>query len=147
MREQRCDGTMLRSSASGPVGLTLALLLDRCGVSVTAIEQSTDSASSAAGDRARSRGDAHLSILGIADALQPSFGRYCDTEYRAADGSLLRRIVQASGPQLLAWPPNLTFIQPELDAALLARARQAKGIDIRQGVRAIELSQHAVHAT
>ncbi len=131
----------------GPVGLTLALLLDGFGISVIAVEQSMTVHPLPRAIGIDHEGMRILQSVGIADALKPSLGKYCDSEYRAADGSLLRRIVQSSGPQLLAWPPNQTFIQPELDAALLARARQANGIDIRQGVRSIGLSQDAERAT
>ena len=127
----------------GPVGLTLALLLEGHGLSVVAFEKTTG-----VHPLPRAIGLDHEAMrifqgLGISDAVLQCTGAYRDSEYRAADGSLLRRIVQVAGPQLLAWPPNQTFIQPELDAILIERARSAGGISLHHGVEAVGLVQDA----
>ena len=127
----------------GPVGLTLSLLLQRKGLSVIGVEKAT-----ATHPLPRAIGLDHEAMrifqnLGLADAVQPTTGRYCTSEYRSADGSLLRRIVQAPEPHLLAWPPNLTFIQPELEAVLFDHARRVDGITLHHVAEVVHLAQDA----
>lgn len=125
----------------GPVGTTAALLLDRLGLSVAALDRSAEIF-----DKPRAIGLDHESLrlfqgLGLAEALAPMIGPYRPSEYRAADGALLRRLLPLRPPDLLGWPANAMFIQPELDALLRARLAARPGVDLRLGRAVLDLDQ------
>lgn len=124
----------------GPVGLTLVHLLAKEGLRVVGIERNEG-----AHPLPRAIGLDHEAMrifqrIGIADPLLPFTGAYCDTEYRAADNTVLRRIVQAPGPPPLAWPPNLTFIQPELERLLLEHAQRLPRVSLWFGTEAVHIT-------
>jgi len=124
----------------GPVGATAALLLAQQGLSVLAIDRSAE-----VFDKPRAIGLDHESLrcfqnLGLAEAIQPMIAPYQVSEYRAPDGGLLRRLLPQPEPNLLAWPANAMFIQPELDALLRAELPR-RGLDVREGVAVDGLDQ------
>ena len=105
----------------GPVGATVASLLAMEGLSVAAVDRSA-----AIYDRPRAIGLDHESLrafqrIGLGEALPAVLGRYRPSEYRAADGGLLRRLLPVPEPDPAAWPAYATFIQPALDRALRDR--------------------------
>ena len=131
----------------GPVGMTLAHLLCAEGLTVVGLDAREDPY-----PFPRAIGLDHESMrvfqhIGIADDLLPFTEIYRPSEYRAADGSLLRRIVAAPEPFPLAWPPNLTFVQPELERLLLESARQLPTLTLhfRTKVKAAVTSSADVH--
>jgi len=124
----------------GPVGATLALLLAKQGLSVLAIDRSAE-----VYDKPRAIGLDHESLrcfqnLGLAQALAPMIAPYRVSEYRAPDGGLLRRLLPQPEPNLLAWPANVMFIQPELDTLLRAELHR-RGLDVREGEAVDGLAQ------
>ncbi|MDO5703709.1 MAG: bifunctional 3-(3-hydroxy-phenyl)propionate/3-hydroxycinnamic acid hydroxylase [Paracoccus sp. (in: a-proteobacteria)] len=123
----------------GPVGITLCNLLAQNGLSVLGVD-------AAAGIYAlpRAMGMDHevmrvFQQIGIAEALEPSVGVYRASEYRTADGRLLRRLESPAEPWPLAWPPYLTFNQPELEACLRAQAGTAPGVTLRTSTELVAL--------
>jgi len=127
----------------GPVGMSLALLLAQQGVSVLAIDRSGE-----VFDKPRAIGLDHESLrllqgLGLAEAIAPMIGAYRVSEYRAPDGAVLRRLLPQPEPNLLAWPANVMFIQPELDGLLRREVAARRGIDLREGRVVTGLTQDA----
>jgi len=129
----------------GPVGATAALLLARRGLAVAAIDRSA-----AVFDKPRAISLDHESLrllqsLGLADPLAPIIRPTRPTEFRAADGALLRRLLPKPPPELLAWPANVMFIQPELDALLRARLAAQPGVVLHLGAAVTGLARHPDH--
>lgn len=129
----------------GPVGATAALLLARRGLSVAAIDRAA-----AVFDKPRAISLDHESLrllqsLGLAEALAPISRPTRPTEFRAADGALLRRLLPQPPPNPQAWPANVMFIQPELDQLLRARLAAQPGVALRLGAAVTGLTQHPDH--
>ena len=126
----------------GPVGITLASLLAMEGHSVVGLDAATD-----VFELPRALGIDHEAMrlfqnLGIADSrMQPFIDAYRPSEYRAADGTLLRRILAAPEPFLLSWPPNLTFIQPDLERLLRENAKRWPNLQVRLGAEVISVAE------
>jgi len=55
-----------------------------------------------------------LQPLGAAEGTARYIGAYRSSEYHAASGAVLRRIIQPPEPYPLSWPPYLPFLQPQL---------------------------------
>ncbi|ASY66821.1 2-polyprenyl-6-methoxyphenol hydroxylase-related FAD-dependent oxidoreductase (plasmid) [Sinorhizobium sojae CCBAU 05684] len=79
--------------------------------------------------------------IGVADDLAGVVAEYRDSVYRAADGALLRHFTSPPPPYRLGWPAYLTFIQPELEKTLRAKANACECIMLRTGVEAIGLTR------
>ncbi len=127
----------------GPVGMVAAMLLGQRGLRVLALDRSAE-----VFDKPRAIGLDHESLrlfqtLGLAEAIAPSTAAYHVSEYRAPDGALLRRLIPRPGPQLLAWPANVMFIQPELDALLRDRLGTWPGVTMRTGEAVTRIDQDA----
>jgi 3-(3-hydroxy-phenyl)propionate hydroxylase len=127
----------------GPVGMVAAMLLGQRGLRVLAIDSNAE-----VFDKPRAIGLDHESLrlfqtLGLAEAIAPMTAAYHVSEYRAADGALLRRLIPRAGPQLLGWPANVMFIQPELDALLRARLGHWPGVTLRTGQAVTGITQDA----
>lgn len=125
----------------GPVGLTAACLLADEGLTVAVIDRLTE-----VYDAPRAIGLDHESVrvfqsFGLGDALSEAIGPYRAAEYRAADGSLLRRIVPQPPPHPLAWPPYMTMVQPALEATLRTALRERPRVDIRLGQELVALEE------
>ena len=132
MQQSRCEVAII---GLGPVGVTLANLLGARGHAVIGLDAAAD-----VFDMPRAIGLDHesartLQEVGIADRMGPFVETYRPSEYRAADGALLRRIVAAPEPHVLGWPPNLTFVQPDLERMLRAQARQWPSLTLRLGAQ------------
>ncbi|PDT00420.1 FAD-binding monooxygenase [Rhizobium chutanense] len=123
----------------GPVGITICNLLGNLGVSVLGIDARDDVFA-----LPRAVGMDHEVMrvfqgVGIADDLASVVGEYKDSEYRAADGSLLRRFVSPARPYQLGWPAYLTFVQPPLERILRDKASNAPTVTILTGVEVTAL--------
>ncbi|MBR0830012.1 bifunctional 3-(3-hydroxy-phenyl)propionate/3-hydroxycinnamic acid hydroxylase [Bradyrhizobium manausense] len=123
----------------GPVGITLCNLLAAEGVSVEGVDAATD-----VYGLPRAIGMDHevmriFQNVGAADALAPAVGDYRPSEYRSAQGVLLRRFESPAEPYPLAWPPYLTFLQPELEQVLRDNAKRFPTLTLRTGLESIEL--------
>jgi 3-(3-hydroxy-phenyl)propionate hydroxylase len=125
----------------GPVGAVAAQLLAREGLSVLAIEPDIHPF-----DQPRAIGIDHESLrllqsIGLADQFAPKLGVYAPSEYLAADGRLLRRIIPQSEPHPLSWPPYATFVQPELETILRNGLERWSSLTVAYGERVTDLRQ------
>ncbi|GLS40074.1 hypothetical protein GCM10010869_56710 [Mesorhizobium tianshanense] len=123
----------------GPVGITLCNLLAAVGVRVDGIDAADDVYA-----LPRAIGMDHevmrvFQNIGAADAVAAVTGHYRPSEYRSADGVLLRRFESPSEPYPLAWPPYQTFLQPELERALRANGKRFANLSLRTGTELVGL--------
>ena len=124
----------------GPIGVTLALLLALDGHHVIGFDATAD-----VFDRPRGIGLDHEAMrifqnLGVAEQMAPFIEIYRPSEYRAADGEILRRLLPAPEPFLLSWPSYVTFIQPELERLLRKRARDFSNLELRFSSEVVAVS-------
>ncbi len=124
-----------------PVGATAAHLLAQQGLRVAAIDRSAEVFDKSRAIGLDQEGLRLFQGLGLAEAMAPMLGPYRPSEFRAADGSLLRRLLPRPPPDPLAWPANAMFIQPELDALLRARLADRPGVAVRLGDAVAGLEQ------
>lgn len=127
----------------GPVGITLCNLLGGFGISVLGVDTRDDVFA-----LPRAIGMDHEVMrvfqgVGIADELAAVVGEYRDSEYRAADGALLRRFVSPPAPYQLGWPAYLTFVQPPLERILRQKAASLANVTIMTGVELAALENPA----
>ena len=125
----------------GPVGIALASLLAMEGHSVIGLDAAKD-----VFELPRAIGLDHEAMrlfqnLGIADRMQSMIEPYRPSEYRAADGGVLRQLKAAPEPFPLSWPPNLTFVQPELERLLRANAARWPNLQLRLGAEVIGIAE------
>ena len=126
----------------GPVGALAANLTGRCGLRTLAVDQAPAPYHL---PRAMGIDDQSLRLLqsvGVAQAIEAEIGLYRASEYRAASGAVLRRIVQPPEPYPLSWPPYATFVQPQLEAAARSALASSPDITLRLGVRAQLLDEN-----
>ncbi|MBZ9708609.1 bifunctional 3-(3-hydroxy-phenyl)propionate/3-hydroxycinnamic acid hydroxylase [Mesorhizobium sp. ESP7-2] len=125
----------------GPVGITLCNLLAAGGVQVEGIDAAEDVYA-----LPRAIGMDHevmriFQNIGAADAVATATGSYRPSEYRSANGALLRRFESPAEPYPLAWPPYLTFLQPELERALRANAARFPNLTLRTETELVGLDR------
>ncbi len=123
----------------GPVGAIAANLLAREGLSVVAVDLSTQPY-----DKPRAVGLDHESLLvlqqiGVAELLEPFMSSYRASEYHSATGEVLRRIIPQPEPNPLSWPTYVTFLQPELERLLRSSFNQWPNLRTEFGVRCTDL--------
>jgi 3-(3-hydroxy-phenyl)propionate hydroxylase len=138
-RPASCDVVVV---GLGPVGAVAANLLALSGINTIALD-----AQPAIWSTPRAIGMDHevmriLQSLGIADTMAAHMEAYRPSEYRAADGQLLRRFDTLPEPYPLAWPPNIVFVQPELERALRDRLANHPSIDLRLGHKVVAILPH-----
>jgi 3-(3-hydroxy-phenyl)propionate hydroxylase len=124
----------------GPIGVTLAMLLALDGHDVIGFDAAAD-----VFDRPRAIGLDHEAMrifqnLSVAGRMAPFIETYRPSEYRAADGSILRRLLPAPEPFPLSWPSYVTFIQPELERLLRERARDFSNLEVRLSSEVVAVS-------
>lgn len=115
----------------GPVGITLCNILASHGLRVIGLDSAEE-----VYDLPRAIGMDHEVMrvfqgIGVADALAPCIGEYRPSEYRSADGRLLRRLESPGEPYPLGWPPYLTFLQPDLERVLRERGKRHPNLSTR----------------
>lgn len=118
----------------GPVGITLCNILGSLGVKVLGVDARED-----VYPLPRAIGMDHevmrtFQNIGVASDLAGAVGEYRDSEYRAADGSLLRRFISPPPPHKLGWPAYMTFVQPELERVLREKAEIWESVSLLTGV-------------
>jgi len=125
------------------VGAVAANLLGLAGINAIAVD-----ALPAVWSTPRAIGMDHevmriLQSIGMADAMAAHMDEYRPSEYRSADGRLLRRFDTLPEPYPLAWPPNIVFVQPELERALRERLAAHRSIEVRLGHKVVSASLSA----
>lgn len=123
----------------GPVGATAANLAHDLGLRVVAFDRAAEieKRPRAIGfDQEAMRVFAGLGLAGaIADHTMP----YRPSEYRNADGRVIKRIGAAPPPHLLGWAPNYVFDQPQLEGALRRRLQRSDGVDVHLGTEVTDV--------
>jgi 3-(3-hydroxy-phenyl)propionate hydroxylase len=124
----------------GPIGVTLAMLLALDGHDVIGLDAAAD-----VFDRPRAIGLDHEAMrifqnLGVAERMAPFIETYRPSEYRAADGSILRRLLPAPEPFPLSWPSYVPIIQPELERLLRQRARDFYNLEVHLSSEVVAVS-------
>ena len=124
----------------GPIGVTLAMLLAQNGHDVVGFDAASD-----VFDRPRAIGLDHEAMrifqnLGVAERMAPFIETYRPSEYRAADGSILRRLLPVPEPFPLSWPSYVTFVQPELERLLRDRARDFPNFNLELSSEVVAVS-------
>lgn len=117
----------------GPVGVTLAGLLGRYGLSVAVVEKSREIFA-----RPRAVGFDHDAMrifqrIGAAEALAPHIAPFRDAEYFGIGGRLIQRVRRIPPPYPLTWEPNYTCDQPGIESVLRAVVAAFPGVDVALG--------------
>lgn len=126
----------------GPVGAVTAKLLAKGGMNVLIVDKAIDIF-----DKPRAIGIDHeamriLQFCGIAHDIFPHVRVFKGSEWHAADGTVLRSFEPSPPPYPLGWPPNMTFLQPQLERLLRDSVKQCANVDIALQTQAIDLSQN-----
>lgn len=129
----------------GPTGAVAASVLGRLGISTLVVDRSTSIY-----DKPRAIALDHeimrvFQALGITDEIAAHVAPYPASEYRGVDGRIIKRLDAAPPPLQQGWPPNLSFTQPPVEAALRAHARGLPGVSVRLGCELTALEQGADH--
>ena len=116
----------------GPTGAALAGLLGQRGVSVAVFDRLPDLY-----PLPRAIGMDHevlrvVQELGLADSLAPHMQPYQPSEYRGADGQLIRRLESAPPPYKLGWAPNYVFEQPAFERLLRGRIAELPNVAVHR---------------
>lgn len=135
-----CDVVVI---GMGPIGAAMALALADEGLRVTVVEPFDKPF-----DKPRAIGIDHdalrlLQRFGVMDEVEGQLGSYRSSEYRAADGQVLRRIHPQLAPYPQGWPPYSTFVQPDLEATLRKACHENPRIELLFGHLAERVSQEA----
>lgn len=117
----------------GPTGAIAALLLAREGLKVTLVDKAWEIF-----DRPRAIGLDHeamrvLQFCGVADKLFPKLRVYQGSFWVGAQGQTIREFSPMTAPYPLAWPPNMTFVQPEFEGLLREAAESTPGLQVKLG--------------
>lgn len=102
----------------GPVGAAAACLLGRAGLNVRIVDREA-----AIFDKPRAIVLDHevlrtLQSCGLSDAFFASTSPHTGTDFLGQDGQLIKLFDPKAPPFELGWPPNVMFIQPELELDL-----------------------------
>jgi 2-polyprenyl-6-methoxyphenol hydroxylase-like FAD-dependent oxidoreductase len=128
----------------GPVGRVLAILLGQLGHRVVVLERQSSPYVLPRAVTFDSEIARILQMCGIGDRipeLTESAGTY---EWRAADGRVLLRF-GGGGDTHMGWPAASMFHQPELEAALDARARSFDSVGVHWGAQVSTVDDLGTH--
>lgn len=123
----------------GPIGITFANLLAIQGISVLAIDAADEIY-----NLPRAVGMDHevmrvFQNIGIAEKLDSFTSDYKTSEYRTAEGEILKRFNSPKEPFPLAWAPYMTFLQPDLEGVLRKFGENQKTLDICVSTELVKL--------
>lgn len=125
----------------GPVGATLANLLERQGRRVVLVDQFAEAYPLPRATHIDGEALRILQTAGVADALSPHLGIYRRMRFEDADGAMLIDWPRPVEPGIHGWRDSNRFHQPDLEAALRARAATVAGIDLRLGWTVTSIAQ------
>lgn len=127
----------------GPTGGTLANLLAREGLEVLVVEREAG-----VFDKPRAIGLDHealriLQFCGIAHQLFPHVRPYQGSEWRGVDNQIIRAFAPTPPPYPMAWPSNVTFLQPQFDRMLRDKLQSRHNATVLCMTEVTQLSQDA----
>jgi 3-(3-hydroxy-phenyl)propionate hydroxylase len=125
----------------GPVGATLANLLERLGRRVLVVDQFAEPYPLPRATHIDGEALRILQTAGVADALAPNLGIYSRMRFEDADGKMLIDWPRSVEPGIHGWRDSNRFHQPDLETALRNRATAASAIDLRLGWKVTGLTQ------
>lgn len=131
----------------GPVGATLANLLERQGRRVVVVDQFTDAYSLPRATHIDGEALRILQTAGVAAVLSPKLGIYSRMRFEDADGAMLIDWPRPVEPGIHGWRDSNRFHQPDLETALRERAARATGIDLRLGWKVTGIAQNCDEVT
>jgi 3-(3-hydroxy-phenyl)propionate hydroxylase len=125
----------------GPVGATMANLLACCGLRVAVIE-----AEACIYDRPRAITFDHevmriFQFCGLASHIAPYTAPRGPTHFLGVDGGVIRKLDPMPPPYPLAWPPTLSFVQPEVERVLREGVTAHASADVYLQHQALEFAQ------
>lgn len=131
----------------GPVGVTLAGLLGRYGLSVLVIDKAFE-----VYPKPRAVGFDHDAMrifqrIGAADALAPHVSPFREGVYLGADGEPIQRVRHQPPPHPLTWPPHFSCDQPGVEAVLREALNAMPSVTLRFGTECLGLEQDAAGVT
>lgn len=127
----------------GPVGATLSAILAARGVKVLAVDAAADIF-----NLPRALGLDHEVMrvfqgLGLAEKMMAVTSAYKPTEYRTSTGEVIHRFKSPEAPFPLAWPPYLTFLQPDLERVLRNHVRDSENVEMHLATEVTGLAEDA----
>jgi 3-(3-hydroxy-phenyl)propionate hydroxylase len=127
----------------GPCGAVMTKLLAREGLRVLAIDEAAEPY-----NKPRAIGTDHeaqrvLQFCEIMHELFPRTHTWAGSTWRSETGEVLREFVAAKPPYPLYWPPNVTYVQPELETMLRASVAREPGVHVRLSTKALRYEQDA----
>ncbi len=125
----------------GPVGVTLAGLLGRHGLSVLVIDRNAD-----VYPLPRAVGFDHDAMrifqrIGAADALAAHVAPFREGVYLGVDGQPIQRVRHLPPPYPLSWPLHYTCDQPGVEAVLRNALAAMPTVAMRLATECVDLSQ------
>jgi 3-(3-hydroxy-phenyl)propionate hydroxylase len=133
----------------GPVGATIANLLVRRGLRVGVVEAEFEIY-----DKPRALTFDHevmriFQACGLAHRIAKFTAAHPGTHYLGIDGGVIKKVESLPRPYPLAWPPTITFVQPEVERLLREGVAGDAAVDVFLGHRGVAFTQddHGVALT
>jgi len=125
----------------GPVGATMANLAARRGLRVAVVD-----AALGIYDKPRALTFDHevmriFQACGLADRIWQYTAPHPGTHYLGVDGRVIKKVESLPPPYPLAWPPTITFVQPEVERVLREGVAARASVDVLLGQRAVAFTQ------
>lgn len=131
----------------GPVGATLANLLERLARRVLIIDQFEDPYSLPRATHIDGEAVRIIQSAGVSDVLAPCLGVYARMRFEDAAGALLIDWPRSTEPGIHGWRDSNRFHQPDLERALRQRAAASPLITMQLGLRVTAVTQDDRTAT
>lgn len=122
-------------SGCGPTGAALANLLGEEGVRVLVIDKYEDVYDKPRAITLDWEVMRILQFAGVAEEFFPTTAPHTGTNFTGVDGQVIKMFDPDPPPFALGWPPNLTFIQPELERMLRRRLDARETVETAFGWR------------
>lgn len=125
----------------GPVGAVAACLLGKAGLSVKIVDREASIY-----DKPRAIVLDHealrvLQFCGVDQAFFQAVTPHTGTDFVGTKGQLIKLFDPKKPPFELGWPPNVMFIQPELEAALADAMARLPSVSTEREVNVVAITQ------
>lgn len=127
----------------GPVSATLANLLGRAGLTVGIVESAP-----AIYDKPRAVSLDHEALrtfqwCGLGEEIFATTAPHAGTNFVGVDGGIIKRYYPMEPPYLLGWVPNVSFVQPELEAILRRGVARYPSVEVHMPATATAIRESA----